>query len=148
MFIPLKDINPSRSYPFVNISLIAANVALFFYELSLQFSMTPKAFAALLATYSTVPARLPSFFAGHGTFQMTFFPIVTSMFLHSGFLHLDAQLGQQVETGERLGTVFDSFGKTLRLVRADRTGIVIGRSEAPVVNGGDAVVHIASTAPD
>jgi uncharacterized protein len=64
---------------------------------------------------------------------------------HTGFLHLDARLGQQVETGERLGSVSDSFGKTLRLVRADRTGIVIGRSEAPVVNGGDAVVHIAST---
>ena len=66
---------------------------------------------------------------------------------HTGFLHLDVQLGQRVETGERLGGVSDSFGKTLRLVRADRTGIVIGRSEAPVVNGGDAVVHIASTDP-
>jgi len=80
--------NPSRSYPFVNISLIAANVALFFYELSLQVSMTPKAYAALLTAYSTVPARLPSFFAGHGTFLMAFLPLVTSMFLHSGFLHL------------------------------------------------------------
>src|SRR5204863_5565976 len=68
MFIPLKDINPSRSYPFVNISLIVANMALFFYELSLQFSMAPKAYAAFLTTYSTVPARLPAFFAGHGTF--------------------------------------------------------------------------------
>ncbi len=66
---------------------------------------------------------------------------------HTGFLHLDAQLGQQVETGERLGGVSDSFGKTLRLVRADRTGIVIGRSEAPVVNGGDAVVHLANHEP-
>jgi uncharacterized protein len=62
---------------------------------------------------------------------------------HTGFLHLDAELGQEVETGERLGNVSDSFGKTLRLVRADRTGIVIGRTEAPVVNGGDAVVHLA-----
>jgi membrane associated rhomboid family serine protease len=88
MFIPLKDINPARSYPYVNITLIAANVAVFFYELSLQFSMAPKAYAAFLTTYSTVPARLPSFFAGHSTFQMAFFPIVTSMFLHSGFLHL------------------------------------------------------------
>lgn len=92
MFIPLKDINPSRSYPYVNITLIATNVALFFYELSLQFSMTPKAYAAFLTTYSTVPARLPSFFAGHGTLAMAFFPLVTSMFLHSGFLHLAGNL--------------------------------------------------------
>jgi len=62
---------------------------------------------------------------------------------HTGFLHLDVQLGQAVEEGERLGSLSDSFGRTLRLVRADRTGIVIGRAEAPVVNGGDAVVHIA-----
>lgn len=88
MFIPLKDINPSRSYPFVNISLIIANVAFFFYELSLQFTMTPRAYAAFLSSYSTIPARIPSYFAGHGTFEMAFLPILTSMFLHSGFLHI------------------------------------------------------------
>ncbi len=66
---------------------------------------------------------------------------------HTGFLHLDAQLGQQVTDGERLGSLSDSFGRTLRLVRADRTGLVIGRTEAPVVNGGDAVVHLASPEP-
>jgi predicted deacylase len=63
---------------------------------------------------------------------------------HTGFLHLDAQLGQRVADGDRLGSLSDSFGRTLRLVRADRDGIVIGRTEAPVVNGGDAVVHIAT----
>ena len=88
MFIPLKDINPSRSYPFVNISLIVANVALFFYQLSLQFTMTPRAYAAFMASYSTVPARIPAFFAGHGTLETAFLPILTSMFLHSGFLHI------------------------------------------------------------
>ena len=61
---------------------------------------------------------------------------------HTGFLHLDVELGQRVTDGERLGSMSDSFGRTLRLVRADRTGIVIGRTEAPVVNGGDTVVHI------
>ena len=45
---------------------------------------------------------------------------------------------------ERLGTLFDSFGKTLRAVYSNRDGIVIGRTEAPLVNSGDAVVHIAS----
>ena len=88
MFIPLKDINPSRRYPFVNISLIVLNVALFFYQLSLQFSMTPKAYGAFIGTYSTIPARVPAFFAGHGTLDMAFLPILTSMFLHSGFLHI------------------------------------------------------------
>ncbi|NYD40043.1 succinylglutamate desuccinylase/aspartoacylase family protein [Nocardioides panaciterrulae] len=66
---------------------------------------------------------------------------------HTGFLHLDAQLGQQVTDGDRLGSLSDSFGRTLRLVRADRTGLVVGRTEAPVVNGGDAVVHLATPEP-
>src|SRR5437773_3420903 len=92
MFIPLKDINPSRTYPFVNITLIVANVAVFFYQLSLQFTLTPRAYAAFLSSYSTVPARLPSFFAGHGTFEMAFLPILTSMFLHSGFLHIGGNM--------------------------------------------------------
>src|SRR6478735_9272042 len=62
----------------------------------------------------------------------------------TGILHLDAHLGQKVSDGERLGTLFDSFGKTLRAVYSNRDGIVIGRTEAPLVNSGDAVVHIAS----
>lgn len=63
--------------------------------------------------------------------------------LGSGIVHLDATLGQRVEVGDRLGGLSDSFGKTLRLVKADRPGVVIGRTTAPLVNRGDALVHIA-----
>ena len=35
MFIPLKDNNPSRSYPVVNITLLLANVVVFLYQLAL-----------------------------------------------------------------------------------------------------------------
>ncbi|MGH3361483.1 MAG: succinylglutamate desuccinylase/aspartoacylase family protein [Nocardioides sp.] len=62
----------------------------------------------------------------------------------TGILELEARLGQHVVQGERLGGLVDSFGKRLRLVHADRTGIVIGRTEAPLVNSGDAIVHIAN----
>jgi len=36
MFIPLKDLNPTRTYPFVNITLILANIVVFIYELGLE----------------------------------------------------------------------------------------------------------------
>lgn len=88
MFIPLKDINPSRSYPFVNITLILANVAVFVYQLSLQVSLSPKAYTLLIDSYSTVPARFPAFLAGRTSFEAAFLPLLTSMFLHSGFLHI------------------------------------------------------------
>jgi membrane associated rhomboid family serine protease len=88
MFIPLKDLNPSRSYPFVNITLILANVAVFLYETGLQLTLSDRAFASLMREYSTVPARFASFLAGHTSFEAAFLPLLTSMFLHSGWLHI------------------------------------------------------------
>jgi len=62
----------------------------------------------------------------------------------TGILHLETQLGHRVEAGQRLGGLSDSFGRRVRLVHADRTGTVIGLTTAPLVNSGDAIVHIAS----
>lgn len=84
MFIPLKDENPSRSFPFVNILLILTNIAVFVYQLSLP----PRAFKAFVYADATVPARFATFLAGHASFQTAFLPLVTSMFLHAGLLHI------------------------------------------------------------
>jgi membrane associated rhomboid family serine protease len=84
MFIPLKDNNPSRSYPVVNITLILANIAVFLY----QYTLPERAFKAFVLANSTVPARIPAFFAGHLGFETAFLPLFTSMFLHAGFLHI------------------------------------------------------------
>lgn len=64
-----------------------------------------------------------------------------------GLLHMDVSLGQTVAVGERLGALYDSFGRRQATVKADRAGIVIGRTEAPLVHRGDALVHIGQT-PD
>ena len=88
MFIPLKDLNPSRTYPFVNITLILANIVVFLYQIGLEATLPRRAFDALLLSYSTVPARFPAFLAGHASFEISFLPLATSMFLHSGVLHL------------------------------------------------------------
>jgi predicted deacylase len=61
----------------------------------------------------------------------------------TGILRLDARLGQEVTDGERLGSLYNSFGRTLRAVYANRTGVVIGRTESPLVNRGDAIIHLA-----
>ncbi len=65
----------------------------------------------------------------------------------TGMVHLDVRLGQEVVKGERIGGLFDSLGKRVRLIHADRDGLVVGRTEAPVVNSGDAVVHLAELGP-
>lgn len=61
----------------------------------------------------------------------------------TGMVHMEAALGQHVVDGQRLGALYDSYGRRLGLVKADRDGIVIGRTEAPLVNRGDALVHVA-----
>jgi predicted deacylase len=63
----------------------------------------------------------------------------------SGILELETALGESVQVGDRLGGLHDSFGKRLAVVRADRAGIVIGHTTAPLVNNGDALVHIGET---
>ncbi|HWU32012.1 MAG TPA: succinylglutamate desuccinylase/aspartoacylase family protein [Marmoricola sp.] len=61
----------------------------------------------------------------------------------TGILHLEVGLGDWVEGGQRLGGLSDTFGRRVRLVHADRPGIVIGLTRAPIVNAGDALVHVA-----
>lgn len=65
----------------------------------------------------------------------------------TGILHLDVHLGEWVEAGQRLGGLSDTFGRRVRLVHADRPGIVIGLTRAPIVNAGDALVHVATPVP-
>ena len=61
----------------------------------------------------------------------------------SGIMRIECELGDRVEIDDRVGVVSNSFGRRLSTIRANRAGIVIGRLEAPLVNRGDAVVHIA-----
>lgn len=84
MFIPLKDLNPRRTYPIVNIALILANFAVFVYQLTLP----PHAFKAFLLANSTVPARFPAALAGHAPVEAAILPLLTSMFLHAGIAHI------------------------------------------------------------
>jgi len=84
MFIPLKDENSSGKFAFVNIGLILANIAVFLYQLTLN----PYAFRIFATANAMVPARIPAFLSGNGSFEAAFLPLVTSMFLHAGIAHL------------------------------------------------------------
>ncbi len=62
----------------------------------------------------------------------------------SGILQVYVPLGASVVEGDLIGEIFDSFGNRLGGVRAQLSGVLIGRSESPLVNRGDAVAHVAS----
>ncbi|MEO6652041.1 MAG: succinylglutamate desuccinylase/aspartoacylase family protein [Ilumatobacteraceae bacterium] len=61
----------------------------------------------------------------------------------SGIVRIECELGDRVVTNDRVGVISNSFGRQLSVIKAARDGIVIGRLEAPLVNRGDAIVHIA-----
>jgi len=91
--IPLRDVIPSRTTPWVTLAIIGLNVAVFVVELSLS------------------PEDLPRFFFAHGLIpaHFTWVSAVSSMFLHDGWLHIGGNMlslwifGDNVE--DRLGHV-------------------------------------------
>lgn len=60
-----------------------------------------------------------------------------------GILHTQKTLGAQVSKGEVIGKVSDPLGQTSEDLVARRSGVVVGRTNLPVVNRGDAVFHVA-----
>lgn len=60
-----------------------------------------------------------------------------------GMVRRLAPLGSAVTSGARAGEVADPFGETPTPIRAPAAGLVIGRSELPAVNEGDALLHVA-----
>lgn len=61
----------------------------------------------------------------------------------SGILRAQAGLGDSVRKGELLGVVGDPFGELDTAVLASASGIIIGRTNLPLVHEGDALFHIA-----
>ncbi|MBZ0215931.1 MAG: succinylglutamate desuccinylase/aspartoacylase family protein [Fimbriimonadaceae bacterium] len=68
-----------------------------------------------------------------------------------GLLRTFKPSGEAVVPGETLGIISDPFGETEIEVKSHLSGIIVGRTNLPVVNEGDALFHIAlpeSTNPE
>ncbi|BEQ16333.1 rhomboid family intramembrane serine protease [Desulfoferula mesophila] len=105
--IPIRDENPLQGTPYVTLGLIALNVLVYLY----QFTMSPQQEMIFAYQYGVVPALLTG--ALEVPQPLAWFPqpltLVTSVFLHGGFLHLAGNMlylwifGNNVE--DRLGPV-------------------------------------------
>ena len=69
--IPLRDVIPSRTTPYITVTIIAVNALVFVFELRLP--LTDR--ARFIEVYGIVPASVGSL------------SLLTSMFLHGGWLH-------------------------------------------------------------
>ncbi len=91
--IPLKDINPSRSFPIVNLAIIVACSAVWLYEVSSE----EYEFNEFIYNFGLVPVEVFS----------TPYQLFTHMFLHGSWLHIIGNMwflwifGDNVE--DRLG---------------------------------------------
>jgi len=84
--IPLRDDNPTSTAPILTVALIAANVLVFFYQVSLG----PEAREVLVYQFGTIPAAVTGSRALPEALAVIppIFSVFTSMFLHGGWLHL------------------------------------------------------------
>lgn len=100
--IPIRDSQPSRTRPVIVPIIIAANVAVFFYELSLG----AEGLGSFISEFGLVGA---TYFQGGQALPARITPVLTSMFLHAGWLHIIFNMlflwifGDNVE--DRLGRV-------------------------------------------
>lgn len=62
-----------------------------------------------------------------------------------GVIQLRSGIGKMVREGDTVGVVTDPFGEHQEPVNATRTGLIIGQTRLPIVNQGDALLHIAET---
>ncbi len=84
--LPLRDINPTRSFPVVTLVLIGVNVVVFLFELMLD---TVGALDLFVRAFSVIPYEIT-----HGVDlppripMPVYLTVLTSMFMHGGFFHI------------------------------------------------------------
>jgi uncharacterized protein len=60
-----------------------------------------------------------------------------------GVLRRAADIGAHVSKGEIIGEISSPLGELSAPIRADTEGIIVGRTNLPIVNRGDALFHVA-----
>jgi membrane associated rhomboid family serine protease len=83
--IPLRDINPRYSTPWITLGLILANVFVFLYQLSMGAAANER----MVLTLGMVPARFQAALTTPNvSLEAAFLPLAASIFLHAGWMHL------------------------------------------------------------
>jgi len=129
--IPLRDTIPSHTKPFVTQLLILVNVLVFFHEIALE----PYARNHFILEYGMTPARL----------QLT--DLITSMFLHGGWMHLIGNMWFLWIYGDNVEDVF-GHGKYLMfyllcgIVAALAQFVISPMSRVPVIGASGAIAGV------
>jgi membrane associated rhomboid family serine protease len=128
--IPLRDVIPSRTTPYVTISLVAINILVFLYQFSLGSYVNE-----FVLTFGLVPA------------YFSWMNVLTSMFLHGGFLHVAGNMlylwifGDNVE--DRMGHGrFLAFYLLCGIAAALGQAFTVPNSQIPMVGASGAIAGV------
>ncbi len=135
MVLPLRDTQERRTFPIVNLLLIAANFAVFFYQISLG----PR-----LEDFIRSAAFVPAHYFAPGDALGGARSVVVSMFLHGGWMHLGGNMlylyifGDNVE--DRVGHLrYLLFYLVCGWAAAFLHGLLAPSSVVPVIGASGAI---------
>jgi len=97
---PIRDHNPSATTPIVTYGLIAANIAMFLSYYSLQ--SNPNALAHFYQNWAMIPAGISA--------REGYITLISSIFLHAGWLHLGGNMLFLWIFGDNLEDEFGHIG--------------------------------------
>lgn len=120
--IPVRNTVPSQRIPWVNYTVIGLNLAVFYYELTLGAHL-----GEFLFTYGWMSRQFSAGEWYHRPLHLT--SLVTSMFLHGGWLHL---FGNMLYLHIFGGNVEDRLGHFRYLCFYLLSGVVAALAQTPV----------------
>lgn len=141
--IPIRDTIPSRTFPFINISLIIINSVIFLYEVSLGEQM-----GSFLDTFGMRPAKF-IWLVNNDPLNISAIvsPFFSSIFIHGGWFHVIGNMwylwifGDNVE--DRMGHVRYLFFYLICGIGAGLTHLYFNpSSELPTVGASGAIAGI------
>ena len=142
--IPLYDRNPTRRFPIVTVGLIVACFIAFGLELTVSMGGGDAALERFFDQWGAVPSKITAAIDSGNWFSAATLGILTSMFLHGGWLHILGNMlylwifGNNVE--DRLGRVpFLLFYLVGGIVAALAQVVIDPSSSNPLVGASGAI---------
>jgi len=146
--IPIRDDQPRFSTPYVTYFIIALNAVVFLFELSVG-AQGHRALDSLVYEFGVVPRHFQLALAGSPRYDLAgqSLTILTSMFLHGGWLHIIGNMwflwifGDNIE--DRIGHFFYLVFYLVSGFAASVTHILLnGNSNVPTVGASGAIAGV------
>ena len=126
--IPLRDANPTRRTPVVTLAFIVACFVVFAWELGLQ-ATSEASLNAFVTEWGVVPAELLAAWGAGQFLSQETATLITSQFLHGGWLHL---LGNLLYLWIFGNNIEDRLGRALFVLFYLGGGVVAGLTQTAI----------------